>query len=101
MKKGLEDFIQQNRDKFDHNTPDPAVLGRILQQMQPKQEPTAKGILIPFRVIQWAAAAIILLAVGIAFWALHKQPENTPIVKTRLNTQPVKKPADETVKQPD
>jgi len=100
MKNELENFIQHNRDKFDREIPDAAVLGRVLQQMQPEVKPSAKGILIPFRVIRWVGAAVILLTVGIAFWALHKQPEKVTIAGTpAIKTLPAKKPQVDRVKQ--
>ena len=102
MKNELENFIQHNREKFDRKTPDSAgVFGRVLQQMQPEAKPSAKGILVPLRVIQWAAAAVILLAVGIAFWALRKQPEKTTIAGAPvIKILPGKKSQADSVKQP-
>ncbi len=101
MKNELENFIQHNRDKFDNKTPDPAVLSRILQQMQPIEKPAAKGIVIPFRVIQWAAACIVFFAIAFAFWRLRKGPDNSLAVKSiTLKLQPAV-PLSDTVKQPE
>jgi len=99
VKDDLEKFVHNNRDKFDTKTPDPAVLGRILEQMQVKKEVKPKGIVIPFRVIRWAAACLILAACGIVFWTLQKGPE-TDIVKTKAPVSTmVKNPAGDSVKK--
>lgn len=89
MKNDLEDFIQRNREGFDRKAPDPAVFGRIMAQMQPKEEPKEKGIIIPFRVIRWAAAGLILFAIGFTFWTLQKRPETVAtVVKPKVVSQP-------------
>lgn len=99
VKDDLEKFVRNNQDKFDTKTPDPAVLGRILDQMQVKEDVKPKGIVIPFRVIRWAAACLILAACGIIFWTLQKEPE-TGIVKTKNPVRvQVKSPGDDSVKQ--
>jgi hypothetical protein len=99
MKNDLEDFINKNRERFDNKVPNPAVLGRILEQMQPKEKPAEKGVVIPFRVIRWAAAAIVLLALGFAFWALQKRPDNTIAVKPIIvKPEPIKPLQQDSVK---
>lgn len=87
MKDELKEFIQNNRDSFDRKTPDAAVLGRILGQMQQKEKPKPKGILISFQVVRWAAAVFTLVALGSAFWILQKKTE--PFAKVKLKA-PVK-----------
>lgn len=90
MQNELEKFIGNNRDDFDKQSPDPEVLNRILRQMQGKGKEKPKGILIPFRVLQWAAACVLLVGCGILYWTLHKQPEVVPVVKIKEKPQPVK-----------
>jgi hypothetical protein len=82
MKDDLEQFIKNNRDSLDRETPDPAVLQRILGQMQqtPTEKQQAKVIRIPVRVLQWAAACIIVLGGTIAFWASQKQPDHQAVI---------------------
>src|ERR1700760_693936 len=89
MQNELEKFISSNRDDFDKQSPDPVVLNRVLDQMQYKNAEKSKGILIPFRALQWAAACVILIACGIVYWTLHRQPELVPIVKIKKNAPPV------------
>ena len=100
MKDELEKFVSDNRDSFDRKTPDPAVLNRVLEQMQAKGQVKPAGILIPFRAVRWAAACLILVACSIVFWTLQKRPETTGIVKNKIagNGQ-VKNPGDDTIKQ--
>jgi hypothetical protein len=90
MQNELEKFISSNRDDFDKQSPDPVVLNRILDQMQYKNAERSKGILIPFRTLQWVAACVILIASGIVYWTLQRQPEVVPIVKIKKNVQPLK-----------
>ena len=101
MKNNLEDFIKDNRDKLDTKTPPPEVLGRILAQMQSQEKPKEKGILIPFNVLKWAAACVVLLAGVTAFWALHKKPENTMAVNHAAVKPQIAQPqTDSAVKAP-
>ncbi len=75
MKKGLEKFIEDNREALDKNMPDPAVLDRILQQMNVVPETKErKGIIIPFRTLRWAAAALVLSTVGVTVYKMQSQP---------------------------
>jgi len=100
MENELEDFIQRNRENFDRKTPDPAVLGRIMAQMQPKEEqPKEKGILIPFSVIRWAAAAMILLTLGISYWVSKKQVVPIAVVKPKTTAHPKITNQDDSLKQ--
>jgi hypothetical protein len=99
MKNDLEKFIQNNREKFDNKTPDPAVLGRILDQMQAIKETKPKGILVPFWMVRLVAASLILFACGITYKVLQKQPDAIAVVKTKVPAVPgTKNPADDAVK---
>jgi len=100
VKNDLEKFIQSKQDMLDRKIPDPAVLGRILEEMQGTEHVKPKGILIPFRVVRWAAASLILIACGIVFWTLQRRPETINNDKTKIASRvPVKSPADDSVKQ--
>jgi hypothetical protein len=100
MKDDLEKFIQHNRERLDTKTPPPEMLGRILGQMQPEEEPAEKGILIPFRVLKWSAAAAVLLFASVfAFRALQKTQDNTVADNhTVVKTSPVKPKTDTVIK---
>lgn len=82
MKDGLEEFIQNNQDGFDRKTPDPAMLGKIMEQMAQKQKAKPEGIIIPFQAIRWAAVVLTLITFGTTFWMLQKKTE--PIVEVKL-----------------
>ena len=84
MKTELEDFIHNNREAFDNRMPDHAMLERIQQQMQADGKKKEKAILIPMKVVRWAAACLILLAGGATFWILQREPikETTITAKT-------------------
>ncbi len=107
MKKNLHDFIQENREAFDTREPDPAVLLKIQQRLQKTQSAKKPGALvIPIRMVRWAAACLILLAGAAVFWVSREKentnlnvavtkpvtpphtnaPENSPLV-TKENTQ--------------
>jgi hypothetical protein len=95
MQNDLEKYIYQNRDKFDLKTPPPFVIDRIVEQMKAENKKKPTGILIPFPVIRWAAASLILVACGIAFLILRKIPDNTAIVKTNIPVETSKSPDDQ------
>ena len=61
-------------------TPDPEVLNRILNRMQAKEKAGTRGVVIPFRMLQWAAACLVLIIGGIALLMMQKQPAATPKV---------------------
>lgn len=92
MKNKLENFIRDNRDKFDTKTPPPEVLGHILEQLKIKKKPEERGLVIPLRAIWWAAAGMVLFAFAFAFWALQKKPANVlannPAIVKPLSTRP-------------
>jgi len=74
MSNEFEKFINENREAFDNKTPDyPAVLQRIQEQMSGADK--KKGILVPMKIVRWAAAACIVLIAGAGtFWILQKKP---------------------------
>jgi hypothetical protein len=89
MTNDLEKFINHNREAFDKERPDPAVLNRVLEQMQAKTKPERTALVIPFSTIRWVAASVILLAGALSFWVLLNRPQTiTPaIVKNDPPTQ--------------
>jgi hypothetical protein len=63
MKKGLEKFIQENREDFDKFEPGPVVWHNIQQQLA--KTPEKKGVYVSMRVLRWSAAAAIVIALGV------------------------------------
>ena len=87
----MEQFIRNNQEQFDKKMPDPAVLDRVMAKMNIKSEVKPAGIIIPFKVLKWSAAAILLIVFGVTFWIVQKpQPE--------VKTAKIKVPAVKTVK---
>ena len=82
MKAELEQYIQDNLDLLDKKKPDPAILNRVLAQIKPVEQQVNKtetrGILIPFRLIKWAAACIIFIACGIGFFTWQSKRQKLP-----------------------
>ncbi|WP_158795534.1 HEAT repeat domain-containing protein [Pedobacter sp. L105] len=101
MEDDLEKFIQHNRDAFDHKTPPPVVLNRILEQMKPNVEKKPAGILISFQMIRWAVACLILVACGITFLTLHNKPDNTVLVSTKAPIRQRENPTENSVQKPE
>jgi HEAT repeats len=85
MPNDLEKFIDHNRESFDGKSPSPFVLGRILEQLQPETPKKPIGILIPFRVVRWAAACIVIIAGCVTFLFLRERTENAAIVETKIS----------------
>lgn len=74
MNNDLENFINRHRNAFDQRTPDPAVLEKIQQQMQTASKKKSQTIVLPMRVVKWAAACCILLAGAAVLRIMQKEP---------------------------
>ena len=79
MSDELENYIRSNLDELDRKKPNDAVLGRILSAMKPAGNHVPKGIVIPFGVLKWAAACLLVAACGIAWWYFNRQQPATEI----------------------
>jgi HEAT repeat protein len=91
MSNEFEEFINSNLDAFDNRVPDPAVLNRIHEQMRGMKK--KQGILVPIRVVRWAAACVMLLAGAATFWVLQNKPKaGTIATVTPGKTLPVAPP---------
>jgi len=91
MSKKLEDFINENKEAFDTQMPNPAMLQRIQDQMSGKAK--KKAVLIPIQTLRVAAAILVLMAGTTVYFLLQK---NTVTEKTAVAT--VIKPAAPAVK---
>lgn len=101
MKNDLEKFIRDNREQLDSKLPPPGVLGRVIDEMRPEETPREDGVVIPFRVIRWVAAAIVLLAIGFTFLKLQQKPaSNVTAIRTVVKPLPLKPGADTATKAP-
>jgi len=85
MKGKLEEFINNHSEELDHRLPDPAVLGRIMQQINVPQTTESKpaekkaGIVVSFRAIRWLAAACLAVVAGAIVWKVQQKPDAQPV----------------------
>jgi hypothetical protein len=75
MSSPLEKFVQENREKFDADTPDPGVWEKINERLNPDAEKKATRVLsMPFK--RWLAAAAAIVLVGISVVLYHSLHQN-------------------------
>lgn len=104
MSNKLENYIRSNLDELDRKKPGDAVLGRILEDMKANRNNEPGGIVIPFRLLKWAAACLLVAASGMAWWYFHNQqpaPEVTPeVAQTGMpDKQPLQQPERDSVER--
>jgi hypothetical protein len=102
MSGNFEQFIRENRADFDDQVPNPVVLQRITQRIQPEQQaaPVKKGIVVSFRALRWAAAAVIILVAGAGIWLMNDAPTPAEAPALAANTRPITNTATETITTP-
>jgi hypothetical protein len=89
MSNELEKYIRDNVEQLDRKQPNPAVLNRVLEEMKAKEQKQPVGIVIPMRLVKWAAACLLVTACGIAVWYFNKPTPTTGFV----TDVPEKRPA--------
>lgn len=72
MSNEFEKFIQNNREDFDDQIPDPAVLERIQHEMAGGSK--KQGVFISMNTIRWAAACLLLAGAGTFFLLKTSEP---------------------------
>ena len=73
MSKPLEKFVQENRDQFDADTPDPRVWDKINERMNPSSKKETPVRSLPFsRWVAAAAAAVLIGLTSVVYFSLHK-----------------------------
>ncbi|HTI92418.1 MAG TPA: HEAT repeat domain-containing protein [Puia sp.] len=75
MSNELEKYILENLDQLDRKKPDAAVLDRVLQEMRSDRNGRVKGKVIPIRLVKWAAACLLVLAIGMVVWNIKRQAQ--------------------------
>lgn len=88
MSNDLENYLRQNLDQLDRKKPDPAVLGRILKEMEGKKSETREGIVISFRLLKWAAACLLAAICAIGIWYYKKPQTEVEIVQKEKPVKP-------------
>ncbi|SJZ35879.1 HEAT repeat domain-containing protein [Sediminibacterium ginsengisoli] len=107
MSNELEQFVNNNREAFDHLSPDPAILQRIQERMA-SQEPAEglvvneegmitkkenakrkEGIVISFRMLRVAAACLVLISGITVFRLMQKEtPAEQPVAANTTAATP-------------
>jgi hypothetical protein len=73
MSNPLEKFVQENRDQFDADVPDPRVWEKINERINPPSEKKTPVRSMPFRRWLTAAAALVLLGLtAVVYYSMHK-----------------------------
>jgi len=78
MSSPLEKFVQENREKFDAETPDPRIWEKINERLNPDTEKSTPVRSLPFK--RWLAAAAAIVVIGLSailYYSVHrnKTPE--------------------------
>ena len=79
MSSPLEKFVQENREKFDAETPDPRVWEKINERLNPDSEKSTPVLSMAFK--RWLAAAAAIALVGLTAILYYSVRQNkTPEV---------------------
>jgi len=89
MSSPLEKFVQENREKFDAETPDPKVWEKINEKLNPDAEKVTPVFSITWK--RWLAAAAAIILVGLSavlYYSFHqsKTPELANAKPAHLDT---------------
>jgi hypothetical protein len=73
MSSPLEKFVQENREKFDAETPDPRVWEKINERLKPDSEKMTPVLSLSFKRWLSVAAAIALVGLtAIVYYSVHQ-----------------------------
>jgi hypothetical protein len=64
MSSPFEKFVQENREKFDAESPDPRVWEKINERLNPDAEKSTPVLAMPFK--RWLAAAAAIVVIGLS-----------------------------------
>ena len=79
MSSPLEKFVQENREKFDAETPDPRVWEKINEKLNPDSAKSTPVFSMPFK--RWLAVAAAIVLVGLTAILYYSVRQNkTPEV---------------------
>jgi hypothetical protein len=85
MSSPLEKFIQENREKFDSDIPDPKIWDKITERMNPTEnKKTAPLRSLPFKRWLFAAAAVVILGLTtVLYFSMRQHQPQTGIAETK------------------
>ncbi len=84
MSSPLEKFVQENKDRFDTEIPDPRIWEQIDQKINPDDGNITPVRSLPFRRWMAAAACLLLLGTTVFYYFMHQEikPEMAVNAKT-------------------
>jgi hypothetical protein len=86
MSDPLEKFIEENRQKFDADTPDPRVWEKIREKMNPQAGKQAPVRSLPLK--RWMVAAAAAVVVGAAGILYFSQKTSSPVTNPIAGIKP-------------
>jgi hypothetical protein len=88
MNSRIEDFVRDHREEFDGEEPDKRIWEKIAADLEPRKK--KQGMLVRLGRTAWiAAAAVVLLAVGMIWLFSTRSSQNAPaIAKQATNHLP-------------
>jgi hypothetical protein len=88
MNSRIEDFVRDHREEFDGEEPDKKIWEKIAADLEPRKK--KQGMLVRLGRVGWiAAAAVVLLAVGMIWLFSTRNGQNAPaIAKQATNHLP-------------
>jgi hypothetical protein len=96
MNSRIEDFVRDHREEFDGEEPDKKIWEKIAADLEPSKK--KQGILVRFGRTAWiAAAAVVLLAVGMIWVFSSRNGHGAPATATQASNQ-LPKPKEDVAK---
>lgn len=90
MENELENFLRNHGASLNKQTPDPAVLQRILKHMQKKSGFRPKQKVIQLGAWRWAAACLVFLIGGMLLWVQQKRSSDRITAHESASRLPLK-----------
>jgi hypothetical protein len=101
MSSPLEDFILENREKFDADSPDPKVWDKINEKINPEPKKVKSVRRLSIKSLLAAAAAVVLVGLAcILYYSMHQNISSGNVAKSNSkqafpdNNMPKTIPAD-------
>ena len=83
MSSPLEDFILENREKFDADSPDPKVWDKINEKINPEPKKVKSVRRLSIKSLLAAAAAVVLVGLAcILYYSMHQNISSGNVAKS-------------------